>query len=64
MNKKIEIRHEGMRIGGEVVFTEDVVEVHYPYTDESDRHGSRWQGRTCAQAPLKLPPITSQADAL
>ncbi len=34
MNKKIEIRHEGMRIGGEVVFTDDVVNVHYPYTDE------------------------------
>ncbi|AXI54393.1 phosphonoacetaldehyde dehydrogenase [Sulfitobacter sp. JL08] len=34
MNKKIEIRHEGMRIGGEVVFTENVVNVHYPYTDE------------------------------
>ena len=34
MNKKIEIRHEGMRIGGEVVFTDDVVNVHYPYTDQ------------------------------
>ena len=34
MNKKIEIRHEGMRIGGEVVFTDDVVNVHYPYTNE------------------------------
>ncbi len=31
---KTEIRHEGMRIGGEVVFTDDVIEVHYPYTDE------------------------------
>ncbi|MBZ8119562.1 phosphonoacetaldehyde dehydrogenase [Roseovarius sp. LXJ103] len=29
-----EIRHEGMRIGGEVVFTDKVVEVRYPYTDE------------------------------
>lgn len=29
-----EIRHEGMRIGGEAVFTDEVVEVHYPYTDE------------------------------
>lgn len=29
-----EIRHEGMRIGGKVVFTDDVVEVKYPYTDE------------------------------
>ncbi|WP_281855921.1 phosphonoacetaldehyde dehydrogenase [Litoreibacter halocynthiae] len=31
---KIDIRHEGMRIGGEIVFTDDVVEVKYPYTDE------------------------------
>lgn len=29
-----DIRHEGMRIGGEVVFTDDVIEVKYPYTDE------------------------------
>lgn len=29
-----EIRNEGMRIGGEVVFTDKVVEVLYPYTDE------------------------------
>ena len=29
-----EIRHEAMRIGGEKVFTDDVVEVRYPYTDE------------------------------
>ncbi|QGY00442.1 phosphonoacetaldehyde dehydrogenase [Roseovarius faecimaris] len=29
-----EIRREGMRIGGEVVFTDDVVEVLYPYTEE------------------------------
>jgi len=29
-----EIRNEGMRIGGEVVFTDDVIEVKYPYTDE------------------------------
>ncbi|SMD10402.1 MULTISPECIES: phosphonoacetaldehyde dehydrogenase [Primorskyibacter] len=28
------IRSEGMRIGGEVVFTDDVVEVLFPYTDE------------------------------
>jgi putative phosphonoacetaldehyde dehydrogenase len=34
MSKKIEVRHEGMRIGGEIVFTDDVVEVRYPYTDE------------------------------
>jgi putative phosphonoacetaldehyde dehydrogenase len=34
MNTKIEVRHEGMRIGGEVVFTDDVVEVRYPYTEE------------------------------
>ena len=36
MNKiaKTDIRHEGMRIGGEVVFTDDVIEVTYPYTEE------------------------------
>ena len=34
MNTKIEVRHEGMRIGGEVVFTDNVVEVRYPYTEE------------------------------
>ncbi|MCG6901609.1 MAG: phosphonoacetaldehyde dehydrogenase [Rhodobacter sp.] len=28
------VRHEAMRIGGEKVFTDDVVEVRYPYTDE------------------------------
>ncbi len=33
MNKS-DIRHEGMRIGGEVVFTDDVIEVTYPYTGE------------------------------
>ncbi|PSL22150.1 phosphonoacetaldehyde dehydrogenase [Shimia abyssi] len=27
-------RKEGMRIGGEAVFTDDVIEVRYPYTDE------------------------------
>ncbi len=31
---KAEQRHEGMRIGGEVVFADDVIEVRYPYTDE------------------------------
>ncbi|MDC1397590.1 phosphonoacetaldehyde dehydrogenase [Octadecabacter sp.] len=31
---KIEIRNEGMRIGGQVVFTDNVIEVLYPYTDE------------------------------
>ncbi len=34
MPNKTDIRHEGMRIGGEIVFTDDVVEVKYPYTDE------------------------------
>ncbi len=29
-----EMRNEGMRIGGEAVFTDDVVPVHYPYTNE------------------------------
>ncbi len=28
-----EIRHEGMRIGGQVVYTEETVLVHYPYTN-------------------------------
>ncbi len=28
------VRHEAMRIGGEKVFTDDVVEVRYPYTDQ------------------------------
>ena len=32
--KKNEIRHEGMWIGGEKVFTEKVIEVKYPYTNE------------------------------
>lgn len=27
------IRHEGMRIGGETIFADDVIEVRYPYTD-------------------------------
>ncbi|SFU05931.1 phosphonoacetaldehyde dehydrogenase [Sedimentitalea nanhaiensis] len=31
---KIEPRNEGMRIGGEVVFTDNVVPIHYPYTDQ------------------------------
>jgi putative phosphonoacetaldehyde dehydrogenase len=30
----VEIRNEGMRIGGETVFTEERIEVRYPYTDE------------------------------
>ncbi|CTQ81102.1 NADP-dependent glyceraldehyde-3-phosphate dehydrogenase [Roseibium album] len=34
MTINVEIRNEGMRIGGEKVFTDDVVPVHYPYTDE------------------------------
>ncbi|MES0824881.1 phosphonoacetaldehyde dehydrogenase [Ruegeria sp. SCP11] len=29
-----DIRHEGMRIGGEVVFTNATIPVHYPYTNE------------------------------
>ena len=28
------VRHEAMRIGGMKVYTDEVVEVHYPYTDE------------------------------
>ena len=34
MKDKTGIRHEGMRIGGEIVFADDVIEVLYPYTDE------------------------------
>lgn len=34
MTEKTDIRREGMRIGGETVFTDAVVEVRYPYTDE------------------------------
>ncbi len=34
MAGKIEVRHEAMRIGGERVFTDQVIEVRYPYTDE------------------------------
>jgi putative phosphonoacetaldehyde dehydrogenase len=34
MTDKIEVRHEGMRIGGKTVFTDNVIEVKYPYTDE------------------------------
>ena len=30
--KKNDIRHEGMRIGGEKILTEKVIEVKYPYT--------------------------------
>ncbi|GAB5435801.1 phosphonoacetaldehyde dehydrogenase [Falsiruegeria mediterranea] len=29
-----DLRHDGMRIGGEVVFTQDTIPVHFPYTDE------------------------------
>jgi len=29
-----ELRREGMRIGGEIVFTDDVIDVHYPFTNE------------------------------
>lgn len=35
---KIEIRNEGMRIGGEVVFTDETVPVLYPYTNEVVGH--------------------------
>ncbi|MBV1897238.1 MAG: phosphonoacetaldehyde dehydrogenase [Rhodobacteraceae bacterium] len=34
MKDGFEIRNEGMRIGGEVVFADDVIEVRYPFTDE------------------------------
>ena len=34
MKDGFEIRNEGMRIGGEVVFTDKVIEVTYPYTGE------------------------------
>lgn len=35
---KIEIRNEGMRIGGEIVFTDETVPVLYPYTNEIVGH--------------------------
>ncbi len=40
MNKlaNTEIRNEGMRIGGEIVFTDATVPVHYPYTNEVVGH--------------------------
>lgn len=34
MKDQIDIRNDGMRIGGEIVFTDDVVPVLYPYTNE------------------------------
>ncbi len=34
MSEKRDFRNEGMRIGGEVVFTDAVIEVTYPYTGE------------------------------
>lgn len=34
MTINVDLRNEGMRIGGEKVFTDDIVPVHYPYTDE------------------------------
>ena len=42
-----DIRNEGMRIGGEIVHADDVVEVRYPYTDEVIGTVRR-QGRACA----------------
>ena len=30
----LSMRNEGMRIGGEKVFTDEVIEVFYPYTQE------------------------------
>ncbi|NOE19690.1 phosphonoacetaldehyde dehydrogenase [Ruegeria atlantica] len=35
---KIDVRNEGMRIGGEIVFTDDTVPVLYPYTNEVVGH--------------------------
>ncbi|MCZ4353789.1 phosphonoacetaldehyde dehydrogenase [Roseovarius aestuarii] len=34
MKDMIDFRNEGMRIGGEVVFTDDVIDIIYPYTGE------------------------------
>ena len=34
MPENFAIKHEAMRIGGEKVFTDDVIEVRYPYTDQ------------------------------
>ncbi len=33
-----EIRNEGMRIGNEIVFTDQIIPVHYPYTNEIVGH--------------------------
>ncbi len=33
-----EIRNEGMRIGGEIVFTDQTIPIHYPYTNEVVGH--------------------------
>ncbi len=33
-----EIRDEGMRIGGEIIFTAETIPVHYPYTNEVVGH--------------------------
>jgi acyl-CoA reductase-like NAD-dependent aldehyde dehydrogenase len=35
---KIEVRNEGMRIGGEIVFTDETIPVLYPYTNEVVGH--------------------------
>lgn len=34
MPKDLNVRHEAMRIGGEKLFTDQVIEVRYPYTDQ------------------------------
>jgi putative phosphonoacetaldehyde dehydrogenase len=32
--KKINVRHEGMRIGGQKIYTKETIEIFYPYTGE------------------------------
>ena len=49
-----DIRHEGMRIGGETVFTDDVVEVRYPYTDEVVGTVPAGTRRTCKTRAFEI----------
>jgi hypothetical protein len=59
MTKKIDIRHEGMRIGGEIVFTGDVIEVCYPYTEEVVGTVPAGKAEHAARA-FEKPPTTSR----
>ena len=44
------VRHDAMRIGGEKVFTDDVVEVRYPYTEQVIGTVPAGQAKHAAQA--------------